>query len=195
MNKVFTFLSSLSYGKTLVLGLVLGVFYYFTIYNDGSSLDAELSSINQQLVAEEEKKKDTDNTLRQVKEMQERVGQLSVQFQEVSRRLPAELFSIDINRAIDGFAKSSGVNVKVKRPGINVKKEVVEEVPVDIVLEGSYSELTQFTYYVSAAERMSRVINIVITDDGNKNNKNLRFEGQVVGYKLATETPKEEKPQ
>ena len=123
--------------------------------------------------------------------MQEKIGRLSSQYQDISRRLPAALFSIDINKAIDAFAKNSGVNVKEKKPGATVRREVVEEVPVDVVLEGTFGDLAQFIYQVSSAEKMSRVKNITISDPG-QGLKRLRFEGQVVGYKLAPEKPKTE---
>ncbi len=47
--------------------------------------------------------------------MQEKVGQLSQKYEEISRRLPSVLFSIDINKAIDDFARNAGVSVKSKK--------------------------------------------------------------------------------
>ncbi len=69
---------------------------------------------------------------------------------------------------------------------MKILKEVVEEVPVDVTLEGTYAELAQFTYLVSAAERMARTKNVIITES-EPGGKKLKFEGQVVGYKLAEE--------
>lgn len=189
MNKFFETLAGLDIPKVLVIGLVLTGLYWSALYDDGSSVDAQLLQVNQQLQAEEEKKKDTDATLKQVKEMQEKVGQLSQKYQEISRRLPSVLFSIDINKAIDDFARNAGVNVKAKRPGENLKKEVVEEVPVEVTLEGTFAELAQFTFLVSSAERMARVKFVTITEP-DLSSKKLKFEGQVVGYKLAPEEKK-----
>ncbi|MBV2167464.1 MAG: type 4a pilus biogenesis protein PilO [Bdellovibrio sp.] len=191
MNKFFETLAAQQIGKILMMGLGLTAFYWYAVYNDGSAIDAQVVQLTQQLQVEENKKKDTDATLKQVQEMQEKVGQLSQKYQEISRRLPSSLFSIDINKAIDDFARNSGVSVKSKKPGENVKKEVVEEVPVDVTLEGSYAELAQFTYLVSTAERMTRVKNVTLTEAG-AGNKKLKFEGQVVGYKLAPEKKPEE---
>lgn len=192
MNKFFETISTYSMGKAFIIGLAIAGFYFFTLYDDGSSVDAQMSSVNQQLKEQESKKKDTDATLKQVREMQDKVGRLSTQYQEISRRLPSALFSIDINKSIDAFGRNAGVNVKTKKPAENVRKEVVEEVPVDVSLEGSYSELAQFVYLVSSAERMSRVKNIIITEV-SPGAKKLKFDGQVVGYKLAPEKPKTEK--
>ncbi|MBO9666859.1 MAG: type 4a pilus biogenesis protein PilO [Bdellovibrio sp.] len=193
MNKIFDTLSTYTYGKTLMIGLLVGAVFYFTLYDDGSSIDAQIASVSQQVSAEEAKKKDTDATLKQVREMQEKLGRLSQQYQEISKRLPTVLFSIDINKAIDGFARGASVSIKQKKPGENIKREVVEEVPVDVTLEGTYAQLAQFVYLVSSSERLARVKNIVITEQ--EGGRPLKFEGQVVGYKLAPEKPKTETQQ
>ncbi|UYL08964.1 type 4a pilus biogenesis protein PilO [Bdellovibrio sp. SKB1291214] len=196
MNKLFDTLAGFTYGKTLGVGLVFAAVFYFTLYDDGSQVEAQIAAVQQQVQEQEAKKKDTDATLRQVNEMREKLGRLSQQYQEISRRLPTVLFSIDINKAIDSFARGAGVSVKIKKPAENIKREVVEEVPVDVTLEGSYAQLAQFVSLVSSSERMARVKNIVINAEDNSDpTKNLKFEGQVVGYKLAPEKPKVENPQ
>lgn len=188
MSRFIELLAGQEIGKILLIGLVLTGLYWYAVYDDGSALEAQIAQVSQQLQQEEVKKKDTDATLKQVQEMQEKVGQLSLKYQEISRRLPAVLFSIDINKAIDDFARNAGVSVKAKKPGENIKKEVVEEVPVNVTLEGNYSELARFTYLVSVAERMARVTNVIVTEATTAGK--LKFDGQVVGYKLAPEEKK-----
>lgn len=187
MNIYLQRFAALAVPKVLLIGLLFGGLYYMSFYDNGSLLEARIAQVNRGLAEQGEKKKETDAALRQVKEMQEKVGLLGEQYQEISRRLPSSLFSIDINKAIDGFARTAGVSVKAKRPNQNVKSEVVEEVPVEVELEGSYAELAQFIYYVSSAERMSRVKNVVIVEGPDRSLKRLKFTGVVVGYKLAAE--------
>lgn len=189
MSKFIEMLVGQEVSKILFMGLVLTGLYWYAVYDDGTALESQIAQVSQQLQQEEAKKKDTDATLKQVQEMQEKVGQLSLKYQEISRRLPAVLFSIDINKAIDDFARNAGVSVKTKKPGENTKREVVEEVPVSVTLEGNYSELARFTYLVSVAERMARVQNVIVTESTAIPGK-LKFEGQVVGYKLAPEEKK-----
>lgn len=188
MNKFFETLAMQEISKVLIIGLGITAGYWFFMYDDGSMLDSQIAGISSELTAEEAKKADTDNTLKQVQEMQEKVGQLSQKYQEISKRLPANLYSIDINKSIDDFARGSGVSVKSKKPGENTQGEVVDEVPVEVVLDGNYAQLSKFTFLVSSAERMSRVKNVVITTNP-EDSKVLRFTGMVVGYKLAVEKP------
>lgn len=185
MNKIFERLSYYSMLQIIGFGLIAGGFYYFTAYDDGAAIYAQIATINSQIQQEEVRKKDTEATLKEEASMKDSVGQLSQQYQEISRRLPSALYSIDINRSIDTFARTAGVNVRSKRPGDTVRKEIVDEVPVQVVLEGSYAELAQFVYYVSTAERLTRVRNFVISRDSERGSSTkLKFEGQVVGYKL-----------
>lgn len=200
MNKLLEFLASLTFGKTIGVALVVGAIYYLTAFNDGSELDTQIQKLNSQLQAAETKKKDTDSTLKQVSEMQEKVGRLTNQYQEISKRLPSILVSRDINKAIDDIGKNAGVKIKFKKPGDNIRKgqEIIEEVPVRLGLEGNYSELAQFVYLVSSAERMSRVKDIVIeaaAGDPNNYSGKLKFDGIVVGYKIAPEKAKKEQKQ
>jgi type IV pilus assembly protein PilO len=191
MSKLFEQLAAIDIPKILILALGLTFFYWYAMYDDGSVLDASIAQVSTQVQEEEKKKADTDATLQQVKEMQTKIGQLSLKYQEVSKRLPSVLFSSDINKTIDEFARASGVSVKTKKPSDVIKKPLVEEVPVAISAEGTYAELAQFTYLVSSAERMSRGVGITISlpPEGGKK---LKYEGDVVGYKLAPEeqTPK-----
>ena len=194
MNNFLQVVSVQTMGRVLMLGLFCTFSFWYFLYDDGSNLDNQIGQITSQLQAQEEKKKDTDATLKQVQEMQEKVGLLSQKYEEIAKRLPAALFSIDINKAIDEFARIAAVSVKSKKPGSNVRREVVEEVPVEISIEGTYAQLGQFVYTVSSAERMARTINIVISPS-EAGAKQLRLNGTVVGYKLAPQPQKTETPQ
>lgn len=192
MNQVFEKLAGLSNGRALIVGIVLGALYYFMLYDDGSALQAQIGGLNTQLVAAEAKQKDTEATLQEEARMKDTVGRLSEQYAFISKKLPSELKSSDMVRAIDSVAKTSGVSVKLKKPGILAKKEVVDELPVDVNLEGSYSQIAQFIYHTSNLERLTRILNFSIIAPNPEAGLQgpLKFEGQVVSYKLASEPQK-----
>jgi type IV pilus assembly protein PilO len=195
MKELFGLLAGIDFQKTLIISVVLAVAFYFSpFFEDGSAIETQIVQMNSQLQGEETKKKETDASLKQVHEMQEKIGRLTSQYQEISRRLPSVLGSIEINKAIDDFGRTSGVSIKTKRPGEIAKKEIYDEVPVTVNVEGSFSELAQFVFMVSSAERMSRVRDIVIESDylDGKARGKLKFEGVVTGYRIAPEKPKVE---
>lgn len=188
MNKIYEKLASMKMSQVLGVGIVAAVFYFFMAYDDGASIKAQMIALNKQIEQELVKKQDTEATLKQETLMKENISKLNQQYIEVSKRLPSTLFSIDINRAIDTFARTASVDVKTKKPGTPVKTEVIDEIPVEVSLEGDYSELAQFVYFVSTAEKLTRVKSFVISKDDKKGSVKLKFEGQVVGYKLGTGT-------
>lgn len=188
MNKIFEQLASLEFSRVIIISVFVALAYYFMLYNDGSAIQASIASTDQELSVAQTKKDETDIALRQVQEMKSKVGELSAKFEQISRQLPSQLLSIDINKAIDDFARAAGVVVKAKRPGAEVRKNVVDEVPVEITVEGSYAQLAQFAYLVSQSEKAMRLTKVQITQvDGIDaiTAKRIKMDGLVVGYKLA----------
>lgn len=188
MNKFFEVLGAQEFNKVIIMAVVVSFAYYFMIYDDGSQIQTNIAELNQQLVEAQAKKAETDAALQQVKEMQEKIGQLSAKYESISKQLPAQLLSIDINKSIDDFARNSGVIVKAKKPEPEVRKTVVDEVPVEVTIEGSYSQIAQFAYLVSKAQKVTRITKILITPpEGPEglNARSLKMDGLVVGYKLA----------
>jgi len=190
MSQLLEKLAGMTNGKALILGLLLGLAYYSTVYDDGSTLTKQMAVLDTELQTAEAKKKDTEVTLQEEVRMKEAVGKLSQQYAFIATKLPSELKSSEMIRGIDSVAKMAGVSVKMKKPGSVAKKEVVEELPVDVTLEGTYSQIAQFIYYTSNLERLTRVLNFTLVAPEDRRDAPLRFEGQVVSYMLAPEPEK-----
>ncbi|HND85288.1 MAG TPA: type 4a pilus biogenesis protein PilO, partial [Pseudobdellovibrionaceae bacterium] len=111
---------------------------------------------------------------------------LNKQFVEISKRIPAELTSVDINKMIDGFVRMSGVNMLNRSPLLPVKGEIVEEVPIEIKARGKTEQIAQFIYLLTTGEKILRIKNINMTLDDNldPNAPNVRLEGTIVGFRL-----------
>jgi type IV pilus assembly protein PilO len=186
MNRIFEKLASLTSAKAMILGLILAGVYYMTSYDNGETVEAQIQGLNKEIATAELKKKDTEATLKEEANMKEAVGKLSAQYAFISKKLPSDLKSAEMVRAIDTVATISGVSVKFKKPGTVIQKEVVEELPVDVTLEGTYGQIAKFIYHTSNLERLTRVLNFTVSGPDLKT-RNLRFDGQVVSYKLAPE--------
>lgn len=188
MNKIFEQLAALEFSRVIIIAVGVAFAYYMMVYDDGSQLKTSIAEMEQQLAEAQTKKEETDAALKQVQEMQQKIGQLSAKYESISSQLPAQLLSIDINRAIDDFARNAGVIVKAKKPAPEVRKNVVDEVPVEVTIEGSYAQLAQFVNLVSQSQRITRLTRIIITppEGGDiTNTRSLKMDGLVVGFKLA----------
>jgi type IV pilus assembly protein PilO len=192
MNKLLRQLASLDGQKVLLAAAAVGAFYYFMVYNDGSVLAAEISTLRQQVQSENEKKKDTDAALGEERRMKQAVIILSEQYQLVSKKLPTQLTELEINGALESYARETRVRIKASRPGTPEKMEIVQEVPWEITLEGRFPEIMKFIQNVSSSERLTRLKSLVIGPVNTQEKSSsglLKFEGVVVGYKLASEDP------
>jgi type IV pilus assembly protein PilO len=185
MNKLFQKLNAYSLQQILVFGIVAGLIYYFLLFDDGASYSNQIAQFNREIAAEEEKKKDTDANVKEEARIKESVGQLSRQYQEISRQLPTSLSSIDINRGIDAFARNAGVSIKARKPLANVQQAIVDQIPIQVSLEGTFSQLAQFVYLVSGSERATAVSYFKMEPISPRNTR-LRFEGVVTGYQLSS---------
>ncbi len=184
MSKFLQGVANYAFPQVVVFGLVAGLLYYFVAFNDGSSIQGESTNLDTQIAAEEEKKKDTEANLKEEARMKDSIATLGQQYLEITKRLPTSLNSIDINKQIDGFARNASVSIKSRRPSGNIRGDIVEEVPVTIQLEGTYSEIASFLYLVATSQRATSMKNfslVPIDPSGGR----LRLDGTVVGYQLA----------
>ena len=81
--------------------------------------------------------------------------------------------------------------IKNNSPGQPVKKEIVDEVPVRIVIDdASFGDIALFIYQASISERLVRIRDFNIVPSASR----LRFEGTIIGYRLNADDPKKEPP-
>ncbi len=187
MSNLLAKLSVLPYNKVAVIGVVFMLFYYLMLFDDGSVITEQIKSMQQQVSAEEVKKRDSEAALQEEAQVKQDVGVLAERFKEASAKLPNDLNSSVMIRAIQRVAKASGSNIKSIRPLKSFISDVVEGQPIDVQVEGEFGQLTLFIYYIASFERIAKMQNfrIVKTDEASKDNK-LRLEGQVVSYRYAS---------
>lgn len=182
MDRLIVILSQIT-GPRLILAMMLsGIYYYFNGFDSGQGLDKKLQQIKIDIVAQETKEKETDEVLKKREAVQAEVALAGQRYQEATARLPAEIAVSDILVMVDTIARTAGVVIKTKEPQKPVKKDFIEEIPLKVILEGSFAETMVFFYYMSALERITRMgdINITIVPGTQK----LKVEGQVISYRF-----------
>lgn len=198
MKKFLTFLAYLDGKKVLVLAAILGGIYFNFIYDDGAILTKDVLDFRTQVQQEEVKKRETDASLAEEKRMKEAVGILTEKYQIISKKLPAQLSTFEINNTIETYARETQVKIKSTRPGNPEAMEIVEEVPLEITVEGKFPDLLQFIYNISSSERLTRMKTVRLSPAGGLDraffSSVLRLDGVIVGYKLAPDKdePKKE---
>ncbi len=193
IQKILVKLSQMSSQKVLLLAGILTAAYYFTLFSDGAAMQDEIQKTKVELIAQEAKKKETEGILKEESRMKESINILGQQYQEITKQLPQGLSSFEINKSIDAFGRTSGVNVKSRKPERGEIHDVIEEVPVSVSAEGKFAEIAQFLYLIASSERITSLKKISISSTG-KNVNLIKFEGIVVGFKLAEQIPAKPDP-
>ncbi|MCX7979039.1 MAG: type 4a pilus biogenesis protein PilO [Bdellovibrionaceae bacterium] len=167
----------------IFLGAFLTLLYWSSAYNDGSALENQINSLTQQIDAEQKKAEEIQVSKRELNRISGSVGQLAQQFEELSKKLPSSLTSVEVNRLIDNLVKASGIVVKSRKPLAVKVNRIVEEVPIEIQAEGSFAEIAKFIFHVAAAEKVMTAKNFKIFR--KEKGDSLVFEGKIVGYRMA----------
>jgi type IV pilus assembly protein PilO len=196
LNRFFEVIASLSLAKVAGAGLLfLGMYYSFS-YESGEPYETAISKLKRDIATEEKRKKEVDAALKVQEEVKNKVAELSIKYQEASQKLPKELNSFAISKSVQVLAKASGVLIKSMRPDPPVRKDILEEVPFKVSLEGTFPELATFSYYVASMERITKLRDITITEADQatatgKTKSKLKLEAQVVSYRFlgAEEVP------
>ena len=99
----------------------------------------------------------------------------------------------EIIRVVDSVARAAGVSIASKEPRPPVNHDYYEEIPLKITVDGSFSEITMFLYYIASVERIMKVKGFTISEvpsfggrqrDLKSGLAKLQCDGQVVSYRF-----------
>ena len=195
INNVLIRLAVMTMQKVAIIGVALAVVYYFTMYNDGSTIETQIQKVQVDIQQEETKAQQAEAALKEVERVRAAVGALGEQFRVVSQALPSEVQMADIVRTVDTISKTAGVSVKSKEPQPVINHDYYEEIPLKISMEGTFSEVTMFLYYISSLQRVMRIKSFVISvpqGNGGVNSPlapvgHLSFDGEIESFRFIPE--------
>lgn len=114
--------------------------------------------------------------------------QLAATLKQALRELPNDREIPGLLSEIDGYARKSGLDVRRFQPLPEVMHEYYADVPVQLVMEGSYHEIGIFFDKVRKMSRIVSVQDIEMTDPREAGAEtSLKVSGQVVTYRFLTE--------
>jgi type IV pilus assembly protein PilO len=193
-NVLGSFLQNLSMMAALIVGTLVGAYYYGNHYNDGTQLENQISGTKGQIQEAENKKKETERLLAEEGQMKKEVGELAEKFKEVSSKLPINLKTQEIIDTINQLAKNSGCKVVTIKPGSTSVKELYDEIPVQVEMRGAFSNLVVFMYYLATLERVTYTTDISFVNAATAYDGNLRFNTSVISFRFRQPTAAPEPP-
>jgi Tfp pilus assembly protein PilO len=172
--------------------VVVSVLYYFNIFGDfgkdATDLEAKIQSTQAELSKEKARLKETERIMKKAETLKGSVDSLNERFKIVSKQLPTKISTTEIMRVIDSLAKTSGVIVSEKEPGLPAKSGLLMQYPVRVSMRGGFSDLIMFIYYISNLEKVTRVSKFVIsrpdTDLSPSKSSQINMNVTILGYEF-----------
>jgi type IV pilus assembly protein PilO len=141
--------------------LLLGAAFYFVLfkpkYEQFKGLQAKLSDLQNQI---QENRKIADNLPKLKKDFE----QLKIQLEAALTELPNQKEIPTLLTSITNDGKSAGLDFLVFRPKPEQPKDFYSEVPVDIVVSGSFHNVAKFFVAVSELPRIVNINNVSVSD-------------------------------
>ncbi len=190
MNKLLVTLAFLTTKQVALIAAGLGGFYWYALFDDGSSLEPQILALQGQRQEQETKKIQTEVALKKRDSLQETLANLTSKYEGLSRIISIELNSSDLNKQIDQLRKTSRINQVSRKPLDIIRGPILDEWPVELRFVGAYNDIAQFIYQASRAEKVMLVrkfkINPIEPYDGR-----LNFEVSLSSFQLA-EQPRQD---
>ena len=199
VNDLMAKVSTLSVNRIAIFGMLLTMFYYFMIYNNGDTILAEIQGITNQITEETAKKVETERVLKKEEEMRNDVASLAKTYEAVKSKIPIDFETSELRIIVEQI--SAATDFKITKltnsdpqlvnstEGSENAEEanLVQKVAINYIFQGNYAQIQTFMTQIAAVEKVIKVAELKIkADDGaNGPNKNLTVEAVLVGYRQA----------
>lgn len=189
MNLYLEKLASLAWSRVLILSVVLGAVYYYTIYDSGAALDARLQVAEKNLSDSRLKLEATKKADKNVKVFIQKVEDAQKQFQNVVSYMPSDMNLGNFLQKVKDQASAAGASVQAFSPSSDSeKKEFYEIRKFDLQINGNFAQIVGFLSNLSKMPLLVTFNKINIKKEGGEfDNPKLSFKGTLVGYRYIKE--------
>jgi Tfp pilus assembly protein PilO len=187
-------LANLSYSRVVLLTLVASAGYYFVSYNTGDEVIERIASTETEIVAERNRREETQKTLKEEEMMKANVGQTLKKFEEIKDRIPISFEERDLLEIVNQVAKQNSLSPgpRVRENNIAVESDgkdtdLVEAFGWKTTFTGSFISMAQFAIDISKLEKLIRIGNFKIVPApaiGNGSRSGLlQMDTTIIGYR------------
>jgi type IV pilus assembly protein PilO len=139
-------------------------FLYLPKHKELNGLKAELGKLQSEI---DDKTRIANNLPR----LQKEYDQLNIELAQALTELPNSKEIPSLLTSITTLGKNAGLDFLTFRPKAEVVKDFYAEVPVDIVVSGSYFSVANFFAAVANLPRIVNITNVAFSDIKNVNNR------------------------
>ena len=199
--KLLKLISELSLGKLAILGLIITGLYFVMYYDSGATLEGRIKTAESSLAQESAKRAETNKILKEESEMKANIVELARKLEVVKSKIPSDFNDNDIILLINQTAAQSGIQVDTLSKITNntnnsvasnnafaEASKLIEEIPFNISINGSYNRFLDFIDRLAKSDRMVRFKNLSIDKQNltNFSSNRISVKGQIVGYRQSS---------
>ena len=199
MNDLMAKVSTLSVNRIALFGLMLTMFYYFMIYNNGELIVIEMQGLNTQIAEETSKKVETERVLKKEEEMRNDVASLAKTYEAVKSKIPIDFETSELRIIVEQISAATDLKItklsnsdmqQVNSPEATENAEeanLVQKVAINYIFQGNFAQIQTFMTQIAGVEKVIKVSELKIKSEDGQNgpNKNLTVEAVLVGYRQA----------
>lgn len=191
MEKYILQLGELTWSKVIVGGLIAAGIYWALYYDDGSALEASISSLTTQYTESERQLRETKEAMADAEKFEKAVRQNEVQFDKVLEYLPADINTNEMTRLVNQQAQLAGPRVVTTTAVETIeKKSFYEMTRLDFALSGTFSQVVLFLSSLSKIQRLLTLDKIKMKIEATPATENPQVElsGILVAYRYLKDT-------
>jgi len=148
--------------QILVFGSFFLGIYYFTVYDDGSALRKSIVEVQKKIEQVEQQVKRKQQELNEVKTFEQEILAQEEAVKYFLNFIPSSLTFTDVSALLINEAKSSGVNIEVKRDERVDERDDSEynTLNIQLTVNGAFSQILLFLSKLTDQKRIHVVKNI-----------------------------------
>jgi type IV pilus assembly protein PilO len=147
----------------------------------------EIASLNEDIEAARNEKAIKQQRTVNLAQLQKQIHELDARLNEAVAQLPSKREIPDLLSAISTKARESGLDILRFRPRQEVYQDFYAEVPVDIVVKGSFHNVVSFFDEVGRLERLVNVNNIEFKSTVNGNRVTVESTSSATAFRFLDE--------
>lgn len=129
----------------LAFGAVLGFLYYFNFFNDGSSIDAEISNLDSEITIKQKVLQRVQGAIKDREKFEKEISLISLGLKEFLEYFPADVDRSSVQEQINSAVRFAGANLVSMKP-IVLQREYTNyrEIGYEVDAEGEFHQLMSF---------------------------------------------------
>jgi len=154
LERFFGLSPQMRLGSYVLAALLLGLLYWNFFYSPMATTVRERSGRLEELESQHAKK---TRMVAQLEALRKEVKELDAKLKEAIAQLPDQKEIPDLLSTVSSLGRESGLEILIFRQRPEVLQDFYAEVPVEMLMKGTYAQLSEFFDKVG---RLNRIVNV-----------------------------------